>query len=352
MKVTTKDRGVSDPRKEWRSLLDPGVCWLVKDQENYPSFCTNLNSDISYFNNNYRSFEEIFPPDIAFLLKEIIRNALDLLPGQIKPVILVIPGNESGWIGHIFRIINEGFILTWSETDTTLISYKKEDYEAITRSESAIKKANEKLNYFNAIVRYDIINLVVGITGYLDIIEEIIDKDESGLLIRKCRALGDRIKRVAELTRSYQDLGIRPPYFQDISLIVNKVISRHEFFGKIKADVRLDNLFLYVDRLIDEVIYELIRNSLQYGGADVKMRFSYMVNNDGLKLIIEDSGPGISPDLKDIIFSREYTARKGYGLYLASEILDITNITIRETGIFGSGARFELFFPADTYYLN
>ena len=68
------------------------------------------------------------------------------------------------------------------------------------------------------------------------------------------------------------------------------------------------------------------------GGADVKMRFSYMVNNDGLKLIIEDSGPGISPDLKDIIFSREYTARKGYGLYLASEILDITNITIGKPG--------------------
>jgi signal transduction histidine kinase len=37
--------------------------------------------------------------------------------------------------------------------------------------------------------------------------------------------------------------------------------------------------------------------------------------------------------------------KKGMGLYFVSEILAITGIRIRENGVFGQGARFELIVP-------
>jgi hypothetical protein len=39
----------------------------------------------------------------------------------------------------------------------------------------------------------------------------------------------------------------------------------------------------------------------------------------------------------------------GFGLFLAREILGTTGLTIRETGTFGTGARFEIMIPGDLY---
>ncbi|WP_366515236.1 hypothetical protein [Methanoculleus sp.] len=39
----------------------------------------------------------------------------------------------------------------------------------------------------------------------------------------------------------------------------------------------------------------------------------------------------------------------GHGLLLVHEILALTGITIRETGTFGTGARFEILVPSEGY---
>jgi len=48
------------------------------------------------------------------------------------------------------------------------------------------------------------------------------------------------------------------------------------------------------------------------------------------------------------MFKHDYHLNTGYGLFLASEILGITELSIVETGE-GSGARFEIRVPRGTY---
>lgn len=343
-------RAGPDRFDDWEFLLHPGVCWFVWDEEGEPIFSTAIKAR-GDMDDSGRRFDAIFPPDIAYLLSEIIRDASELKAGAGRPILLAIPGDTRTWPGQITRVLSSRFVIIWSEEGGINGNGNGDtcDINDHIRSERAVRKANEKLNFFNAIVRHDIMNLVMGINGYLDIIEEIIDDEEARLLIRKSRSLGERVRRVAELTRSYQDLGTRPPLFIEVAESVHKIISRHEFTGKVEAEVKLGGLLLFVDRMFDVVIYELVRNSLQFGGAGVKMRFFIQPDPDGLLLVIEDTGPGIKPDEKEEIFARNYADRKGYGLYLASEILDITGVKIRETGKFGEGARFELIFPHDSY---
>ena len=59
-------------------------------------------------------------------------------------------------------------------------------------------------------------------------------------------------------------------------------------------------------------------------------------------LIIEDDGRGVPESRKEDIFTRGVGENTGLGLYLIREILRITGLTIRETGEFGQGARFEI----------
>jgi len=56
--------------------------------------------------------------------------------------------------------------------------------------------------------------------------------------------------------------------------------------------------------------------------------------------------------MKEGIFKREFYRNTGYGLFLASEILGITGLTIGETGEPGLGARFEIRVPKGTYRLS
>ncbi|HUT39460.1 MAG TPA: ATP-binding protein, partial [Methanoregula sp.] len=70
---------------------------------------------------------------------------------------------------------------------------------------------------------------------------------------------------------------------------------------------------------------------------------------DSLLLFFADNGNGIPDAIKEKIFERGYGKQKGMELFLVREILSITGITIKETGTFGKGARFEMLVPKGAY---
>ena len=347
-----EDKATPDSGYVWEAYLHPGSGWFVWEEEGELVFLSPSFSKDCSAPSDPTPADAVFPPDIVFLLHEMIGDSADLKPGEIRSVSLMVPGDNTGWPGTVCRMGDDRFFVVWSETGNGHTHEVHPDTAEQIMSLQAVRKANEKLNYFNTIVRHDISNLVMGITGYLDIIDEIVEDDEVRLLVKKGRDLGERIRRVGELTRSYQDLGTRPPSFVEAGETVLRILKRHEFAGKIDYTVDLPELFIYVDRLFDVVVYEMVRNSLQFGGEGVKMRFSYHIIPEGLSIILEDDGPGIHPDFKKRIFSRNYADRKGYGLYLVSEILDITGSTIQETGTYEKGARFELLFPAGMFHFG
>ncbi len=69
--------------------------------------------------------------------------------------------------------------------------------------------------------------------------------------------------------------------------------------------------------------------------------------DDGLVLVIEDDGAGITWADKERIFERGFGRNTGLGLFLAREILESMGMAIAETGVPGHGARFEIRIPAD-----
>ncbi len=94
-----------------------------------------------------------------------------------------------------------------------------------------------------------------------------------------------------------------------------------------------------------KIIYNLIENAVRYGETITKIRF-YEEEASNLVLICEDDGVGVIPEEKERIFERGYGRNTGLGLALCRDILTITDISIIETGEFGSGARFEISIPS------
>jgi subtilisin family serine protease len=62
-----------------------------------------------------------------------------------------------------------------------------------------------------------------------------------------------------------------------------------------------------------------------------------------------NNGIGVAEGIKEGIFKCDYFRNKGYGLFLAAEILGMTGLSISETGEPGSGARIEIRVPQGSY---
>lgn len=216
------------------------------------------------------------------------------------------------------------------------------------RAEDAIKKANKQVSLLTSITRHDILNQLTMLEGYISLLKKQSDDDNFAGLIQNEENIAKTIRRQIVFTRIYQNVGVQPPQWKNIKVTISSVLTTISS-GDVSFVIDTDNLEIYVDLLIEKVFFNLIENALRHGEKVTRIRVSYRQIENELVLIIEDDGIGISEEDKDQIFTRGFGKNTGYGLFLAREILAITGITIRETGVPGKGARFEMTVPKNGY---
>jgi PAS domain S-box-containing protein len=223
------------------------------------------------------------------------------------------------------------------------------DISEIRMSQEALQLANKKLNLLADITRHDIRNKLTVIGGYLDLIRDRPKEPDYSMYLKKVKStvkiIGDNI----EFTKLYQNLGIAAPDWQNVHDVFFSACT-HIDIKKISVQSDTAELEIYADHLLERAFYNLVENSLQHGGNVKMIRISARMSPDGDVIIsIEDNGTGIPPFEKATIFSKGYGRNTGLGLFLVEEILSITGITIRETGEYHKGARFELQVPEGTF---
>jgi PAS domain S-box-containing protein len=216
------------------------------------------------------------------------------------------------------------------------------------RFESAIQLANRKLNTLSSITRHDILNQITAIVMYLSLTEEMVTDPATLEHLQKIDQITQLIQKQIQFTRDYQNIGSSTPQWQNVSGTVRHATTDLDLKG-VTVETALENLEVFTDSLLEKVFYNLVDNALRHGERVTKIRFYYQETPDGLTIFIEDDGIGIPTNAKERIFKREYYRNTGYGLFLSSEILSITGLTIKETGEPGTGARFEIHIPKDEY---
>jgi signal transduction histidine kinase len=213
----------------------------------------------------------------------------------------------------------------------------------------ALKEANLKLNILNDITRHDIRNKLTGLLLYVETIRESSDPVEIKASVKKIGETARVLASQIEFTRTYQDLGVKSPLWQDLDATVEKVISQVDFRDiSFKSDLHREEI--YADPLFERVVYNLLENAVKSGGPKISsIRITAQEVPAGLSIVVDDDGVGIPEPDKEKIFSRGYGTNTGLGLFLSREILAITGITIRENGEQGKGARFEILVPKGKY---
>ncbi|KQC08487.1 MAG: hypothetical protein APR55_03050 [Methanolinea sp. SDB] len=218
-------------------------------------------------------------------------------------------------------------------------------------AEDSLRRVNAKLTLLNSITRHDILNTLTALLLYIELLKED-PKDESQKeIFDKVEMLTQTIKKQIEFTRTYQDIGIYSPQWQSLESVTRRAEASIDT-GSVKFVADIDNLEIYADPLLEHVISNLIDNSIRHGEHVTTIWLTSIPDESGTKIIYEDNGVGIPGKEKEEIFKRGYGQNTGFGLFLSREILNITGMTIKETGTPGKGARFEIRVPFGNFRIK
>jgi PAS domain S-box-containing protein len=221
------------------------------------------------------------------------------------------------------------------------------------RAEGALLKAHKQLNLLSSITRHDILNQLMALKAYLYLSREMIDSPPvlAGYFDKEEQA-AKAIEEHIAFMRDYQDLGMAAPDWHNVNVCIKKAVAELPV-RDIHVEIDAKNPDVFADPLFEKVFYNLIENALLYGGAGMKtIRFFSQESDQGLTLVCEDDGKGITYEDKKKLFRKGVGTHAGLSLFLSREILGITGITITENGTPGKGARFEITVPKGGYRIR
>ena len=211
-------------------------------------------------------------------------------------------------------------------------------------AKDALQDANNKLRIISSITRHDVLNKLTALHGYLELerrkVTDAKTMDHFEKMVQITRDLENQIN----FTKEYQDIGLLQPSWQDLNDVCGRARERVDHF-QAEMVTELDGLEIYADPMLKKVFHNLMDNSMRHGQRVTTIRIGYRSSDGSIRIVYQDDGVGIAEEQKSRLFREGTSKNHGLGLFLAKEILKITDITIQETGQPGEGARFEMKVP-------
>lgn len=264
-----------------------------------------------------------------YILVEFLQTGTLGIEALIRALILCLVAVVVGSISDRIIVLQEGLISRNTQ---------------LQESQRALEEANKKLTLLSSITRHDINNQLTALLMSIEIAEASSQSPAMLDFLRKQEVLVHNIERQIAFTRDYEEIGVHAPQWQRVETLIESAWRAHPS-RDVAIDVALEGLEIYADPLLEKIFSNLIDNSFRHGERVSRISFSYTRDGPALTVVYEDNGTGIVAPDKDRIFEKGFGHHTGMGLFLSREILGITGLTIRETGAFGIGVRFEITIP-------
>jgi len=172
-------------------------------------------------------------------------------------------------------------------------------------------------------------------------------------------AIGKEVDRLTELTEQYLSLTRRNrPRFEHENLgdvvaeaveFLRLSITRAGAQLQLEVDESLPNVWLD-EAQIRQVVHNLVRNARQAMPEGGRLRVAVQAVTDGVQLVIEDEGTGITPDVRQRLFEPFLTTKEhgtGLGLAISKQIVDAHGGSIRCEDNEPRGTRIVIEFPLE-----
>jgi signal transduction histidine kinase len=158
--------------------------------------------------------------------------------------------------------------------------------------------------------------------------------------------------------QSISDLGSQQLIYKEVFFkeIIESILDqfRHEIYDKeVKVHTFIGEhvSFLSYPALIKIVIENLIENSISFiGSQNAKVQIRVESVENGISLIVEDTGGGIDPEYIDRVFemyfrANEHSKGNGLGLYIVKKVVEKLDGEIEISSTLDKGTVVSVFLP-------
>ncbi|HVP95545.1 PAS domain S-box protein [Methanoregula sp.] len=199
------------------------------------------------------------------------------------------------------------------------------------RYERELVATQKKLNLINSLTRTEIKSQVFIVRAYLDVLRHIAKHPEEITILDKLRDTTGEIQTHIELAENYQKLGVQTPRWQNFNEILLYALS-HLPPIPLTRTTGTDRLEILADPLLEKGLTHLMEYIYTCGGIAEPVRIAIREAGNGLVISLQKAGTGILPEQKGSLFVWAPAKTGGPNLFFIREILDITGISIAETG--------------------
>ena len=225
------------------------------------------------------------------------------------------------------------------------------DITSRVHAEHALKTANDKLNLLS---RFSADHLHRSVDQIIETVDEADARcTDMGIhgYFERIRTFAWNAARQLFLTEAYKDLGALPPVWMSVQRTLDTARLPSDD-GKVSIRCWAGRLEVYADPLFFDVLTHLLENSLRHGGIVKNIVVTYHETHEGLDLCFRDDGVGIPAEKKQQIFEYDAGGHAGIGLFICRQIVEVTDMTIQETGSEGKGTRFVIHVPPAGYRIE
>jgi len=224
----------------------------------------------------------------------------------------------------------------------------------------ALERSNEVMTNFVSLAAHELRTPVTTVHGFVQTLRHLGDRlaDEQKEELRV--ALEQQTARMASLVEQLLDLSrldadavdVRPQEIDLASRLADVVaVAAGARAAEVKLDVPKPVRASVDPAILDHIVTNLVTNALRYGQAPV--RVTAVQEGSGIRLAVEDSGPGVAREIEETLFerftragvSRDRVAGTGLGLAIARAYARAHHGDLRYERGEPTGARFVVDLP-------
>ena len=233
------------------------------------------------------------------------------------------------------------------------------------------KKELEKIQEYNqnllSITTHDLSSPLTAVSGYLDMIDQCLESDDSKQQIQKYHKqiesgvndVSDMLKQLSEVIKFKKGFLSLDTVKVDVNWVVNDICEILQA-NAAKKEINLQTIpadrpiYIEVDIIkFKRIIYNLVSNAIKYTQRKKNINVRIGATDSQVCVQVKDEGIGISEDKLDKIFqpfvklneTKNETCSQGLGLYISSYFAELMGGEINAQSTSGEGSTFTIHLP-------
>jgi PAS domain S-box-containing protein len=319
----------TEPFGEIAELLDVGIA--IYDQ----------SGQYIYVNQSYAELFDVTPSELKTKSLWEVVSRIDI--DSFDEYWTSFDSVETREVEEVHRYNNQQVTVA---TTTTQHSIDNTQYHLKTISniseweaeEQQLTGQNQSPENFASVVCHDLRSPLSVAQGYIDLLQDDIDRDELQLV-------DDALERmsvlITELLRLTQNTDLNEMSAISLQKVTQQAWKNVETKQAVLCTPEADPQIIANESHLQQLFENLLRNAIKHDGSNVDVIVE--TTTDGF--YIADDGSGISPDIRDRVFETGYTTEEdgtGFGLSIVQQIVTVHDWNIQITESADGGAQFNI----------